>query len=115
MFIKLRTVIFRITYLRKAKNWPLNITGMQPYFDEPFYAGFNVNGLELGFDPDIENVKPGNNSSAYLAVDNIEKAVDKCIAGGAFLETPVQNVGDTTYMAVIKDRFSNSTGLITRP
>ncbi|MDP3909203.1 MAG: hypothetical protein Q8Q14_02335 [Gemmatimonadales bacterium] len=32
---------------------------MQPYFDEPFYVGFNVGGYELGLNPDIQGVPPG--------------------------------------------------------
>ncbi len=113
MFNKLRTVIYSVNDLQKAKEWYINITGIQPYFDEPFYVGFDINGFELGLDPDNGNVQQGNNSTAYWAVDNIDDAVEKCIANGAVLINPVQNVGGTIYVAIIKDPFGNCVGLIT--
>ncbi|HRI19569.1 MAG TPA: VOC family protein [Panacibacter sp.] len=113
MFKALRTVIYRVNHLQKAKEWYINITGIQPYFDEPFYVGFNINGFEPGLDPDSSNVQQGNNSIAYRAVDNIEQAVEKCVSDGAVIESPVQNAGGAIYVAVIKDPFGNSVGLIT--
>jgi len=53
MFKKLRTLIYHVDNLEKAKEWYKKITGINPYFDEPFYVGFNINGCELGLDPDL--------------------------------------------------------------
>ena len=113
MFTKLRTVIYKVNNLKKAKEWYINITGIQPYFDEPFYVGFDINGFELGLDPDINKVEPGHSSTAYWAVDDIDAAVEKCIANGAALVSAVQNVGGAIYVATIKDPFGNNVGLIT--
>lgn len=113
MFNKLRTVIYRVKDLEKAKEWYKSITGIDPYFDEPFYVGFDINGYELGLDPDSGNVEQGNNAVAYWAVDDIDAAVEKCLSHGATVESAVQNVGGTIFVAVIKDPFGNSVGLIT--
>ncbi|MEP7317301.1 MAG: VOC family protein [Panacibacter sp.] len=113
MFNKLRTVIYHVKDLQKAKEWYRNITGIEPYFDEPFYTGFNINGYELGLDPDNNNVKEGNNTVAYWDVDDIDAAVEKCVSHGATVESAVQNVGGTIFVAIIKDPFGNSVGLIT--
>ena len=48
MFQKLRTVIYHSRDLQAAKEWYTRITGIAPYFDEPFYVGFDINGFELG-------------------------------------------------------------------
>jgi len=72
MFNKLRTVIYHVDDLEEAKKWYKKITGVEPYFDEPFYVGFDINGFELGLDPDMGGVEPGTQSTAYWAVDNIE-------------------------------------------
>ena len=48
----LRTALYRVTDLDKAKEWYRAVLGIDPYFDEPFYVGFNVGGFELGLDPD---------------------------------------------------------------
>ena len=47
MFNKLRTVIYHVDDLEEAKKWYKEITGVEPYFDEPFYVGFDINGFEL--------------------------------------------------------------------
>ena len=58
MFKKLRTVIYHVDDLQKAKEWYTKITGVSPYFDESFYTGFNISGCELGLDPDLTGI-PG--------------------------------------------------------
>lgn len=50
----LRTVIYKVPDLARAKTWYGSTFGIAPYFDEPFYVGFNVGGFELGLDL-IEN------------------------------------------------------------
>jgi extradiol dioxygenase family protein len=65
MFKKLRTVIYHVTDLPKAKEWYIKVTGIQPYFDESFYIGFDINGFELGLDPDTSAVVAGNQTTSY--------------------------------------------------
>ena len=43
---------------RKQKNGTCKLTGVQPYFDEAFYVGFDFNGCELGLHPQDETVTP---------------------------------------------------------
>ena len=52
MILGLRTVIYPVPDLPKGKEWYSRVLGLQPYFDEPFYVGFNVGGFELGLIPD---------------------------------------------------------------
>ena len=113
MLQKLRTVIYHVHDLAKAKEWYTQLTGSNPYFDEVFYVGFDINGCELGLDPDMSGVKEGNHSVAYWSVEDIDAAVKKATELGAALITPVANVGGTIYTAVIQDPFGNSIGFIT--
>lgn len=112
MFKKLRTVIYHVDDIEAAKKWYINITGKQPYFEEPFYIGFDINGSELGLDPDSDGVKKGNQSVAYWAVDDIETVVEKLIAAGAKIISPITNVGGEIEVAVVEDPFGNAIGLI---
>jgi hypothetical protein len=48
MFLGLRTATYRIDGIEKGKAWYSRVLGLEPYFDEPFYVGFNVAGCELG-------------------------------------------------------------------
>ncbi|MEI6411000.1 MAG: VOC family protein, partial [Bacteroidota bacterium] len=51
-FLGLRTVIYRVDDLTKATEWYSKAIGYGPYFNEPFYVGFNVAGYELGLQPE---------------------------------------------------------------
>lgn len=51
MILGLRTVIYPVTDLGKARAWYSTVLEAKPYFDEPFYVGYNVGGFELGLDP----------------------------------------------------------------
>ena len=113
MFNKLRTVIYHVNDLQNAKAWYTQLTGIKPYFEEVFYVGFNINGCELGLDPDATKIIQGNNAVAYWSVDNIRVAVEKAESIGASVVSGIQNVGGTIEVAIIKDPFGNHVGLIT--
>jgi len=54
MLLGLRTVVYPVTDLDAAKAWYASLVGHAPYFDQPFYVGFEVGGFELGLMPDGE-------------------------------------------------------------
>lgn len=113
MLQRLRSSICHANDLQKAKEWYIAFTGVQPYFDEPFYVGFEINGFELGIDPDMKGVENGNHSVAYWLVEDIRSAVQKATALKAAIVTPVTNVGGSTEIAVVEDPFGNHIGFIT--
>src|SRR5262245_15778744 len=111
----LGTVIYRVTDLERAKRWYALAFGEQPYFDQPFYAGFNIGGYELGLDPNPEG-KPGPGGSvAYWRVDEIDAAVRHFAFAGASIVEPVLDVGDGIKVASVSDPFGNVIGLIENP
>ena len=112
MLQKLRTIIYHSSDLQAAKAWYTRITGIEPYFDEPFYVGFDINGFELGIDPDTSNAGEGNHTVAYWSVEGITDGVDKMIAAGASLVQAVTNVGGPIHVAIVEDPFGNHVGLI---
>lgn len=112
MFRKLRTVIYHVNDLDRAKEWYAKATGIQPYFDQPFYVGFDINGYELGLDPDISRMVPGNQTISYWDVENLESAVKKISGLGAKIVLDKTNVGGPIFIAIIEDPFGNQLGLI---
>jgi predicted enzyme related to lactoylglutathione lyase len=112
MFKKLRTVIYHVDDLQKAKAWYASITGVKPYFDEVFYVGFDINGFELGLDPDFENVERGSQSVAYWKVDDIKATVKKFTIAGAVITDKIKEVGAGIQVAVVTDPWGNAIGLI---
>ena len=86
----LGTVIYYVSDLNRAKAWYANAFGQQPYFDEPFYVGFNIAGYELGLNPDHSVARPGPGGSvAYWRVADIERAVEHFQKAGAQLRAPI--------------------------
>lgn len=112
MFRKLRTVIYHVNNIQKAKEWYQKITGITPYFDESFYVGFNIYGCELGLDPDLRNISNGEHSVAYWSVDNIKDALNNLTAHDVEIINTIREVGDGIFVAVVKDPFGNHIGLI---
>ena len=97
MLQKLRTIIYHVNDLQKAKEFYIRLTGVKPYFEEPFYVGFDIAGSELGLDPDMTSVKDGNHTVAYWAVEDIDAAVKKAVDLNAQLIAPPTNVGGATF------------------
>ena len=112
MFKKLRTVIYYVPDLQKAKAWYSNLTGVQPYFDEPFYVGFDFNGCELGLHPQDETVTIGNQTVSHWAVDEIENCVKKLVEDGATVLYDTSDVGGGIKVATVIDPWGNAVGLI---
>lgn len=112
MFLKLRTVVYHVPDLEKAKAWYTAVTGIPPYFDEPFYVGFDINGCELGLDPDMTGVTPGNTSFSYWAVEGIAGRIKTLEAAGATMVQPLTEVGGGIQVAALNDPWGNTIGLI---
>lgn len=112
MFTKLRTVIYHVPDITAAKEWYIKATGIQPYFDEPFYVGFDINGYELGLDPHTTNAVAGNQVVAYWAVDDTAAAAEKLAAMGGKITQPKTNVGGEIHVSIVEDPFGNHIGLI---
>ena len=112
MLKKLRTVIYHVNDLAAAKEWYIKATGVQPYFDEPFYVGFDINGCEMGLDPTMDGVEKGNHTESYWAVESVQEAKTKFLSLGATLIQDVTNVGGSIHVCIVADPFGNHIGLI---
>ena len=115
MFQGLRTVIYHVDNLEKAKAWYSEVLGIKPYFDQPFYVGFNVGGYELGLDPDMAGVSKGNNAVAYWGVKDAAVAYERMIELGASKHSDVTDVGGGIWVATVTDPFGNVFGIIENP
>ena len=115
-FLGLRTAIYHVPDLEKAKRWYSDVLGIPPYFDQPFYVGFNIGGYELGLDPDASSVGTGAGGVvAYWGVANAAEAFARLTSLGAKERTPVQDVGEGIRVATVFDPFGNVFGIIENP
>ena len=115
MFQGLRTLIYRVDDLDKAKKWYTEVLGVKPYFDEPFYVGFNVGGFELGLDPDMKGVTKGSNILAYWGVKDIDISYKRILELGAQQLSELQDVGGGIRLGTVTDPFGNVVGIIENP
>ena len=109
----LRTVIYRVPDLNAAKKWYAQAFGKEPYFDEPFYVGFNIGGYELGLQPD--EATTGSNILTYWGVEDMDTEYKKFLNLGASVHEAPENVGGELIVATVKDPWGNIIGLIFNP
>lgn len=110
----LRTVGYKVPDIAKAKEWYASILGVEPYFDQPFYVGFNVAGYELGLQPGDNNPKTAN-EVVYWGVDDVQAAYDHLLARGATPHGKPTDVGDNIIVASVLDPWGNAFGIIYNP
>lgn len=112
-FLGLRTVKYTARDLGAARDWYARVLGIAPYFDEPFYVGFNVGGYELGIVPDdsAAPVRP-EAGVAYWGVPSADSAHARLLELGAVGVEPVEDVGDGIRVATVRDPFGNLLGVI---
>ena len=108
----LRTAIYPSPDLDAAKAWWSGLLGIEPYFDQPFYVGFEVAGYELGLLPDAD---PADGALVYWGVDDVEEAVAEAIEAGASIHVPPSEVGDGIVTATVRSPDGAIVGLIYNP
>lgn len=109
----LRTAIYPTNDLAAAKQWYAQVLDLQPYFDEPFYVGFNVGGFELGLVPDGQSGVAG--PQPLWGVADASQAFARLIELGANALDPVTDVGGGIKVGAVTDPFGNRLGIIENP
>jgi len=109
----LRTVCYKVGDMSKAREWYSRVFQTEPYFDEPFYIGFNIAGYELGLQPD--EATTGDNVVTYWGVENIDDEYNRFLSLGATEHEAPQNVGGEIMVASVQDPWGNIIGLIYNP
>lgn len=109
----LRTSIYPVTDLTQAKTFYAHLFEQTPYFDEPFYVGFNIAGYELGLIPDGN--PGGSGVVAYWAVDDIQAAWTRSLELGAVAISEPKDVGQGIWVAIVADPDGNAIGWIVNP
>ncbi len=108
----LRTVIYPAPDLAASKEWFSELLGVDPYFDQPFYVGFEVAGYELGLDPEGD---PAHGPVTYWGVADADVALAALHAAGAEPQTPVRDVGEGIRLATIREPAGSIIGVIENP
>jgi predicted enzyme related to lactoylglutathione lyase len=111
----LYTAIYQVEDLDQSKRWYSRMLGIAPYFDEPFYVGFNVAGYELGLIPVADTERKEKGCVAFWGVKDINATCATLAAKGIQLFEPVKDVGGDIKVASFLDESANIVGLIENP
>jgi predicted enzyme related to lactoylglutathione lyase len=112
----LYTALYRVPDLAAGKSWYAKAFGVDPYFDEPFYVGFDIGGCELGLLPDEGQATSGDAGVvAYWGVENADHALAHLLSVDAVPHSPVEDVGGGIRVGSVKDPFGNIVGIIENP
>lgn len=116
MFLGLRTATYHVGDITRAKDWYTDVLGVRPYFDEPFYVGFDVGGYELGLLPeDAEVPRVPTGAIAYWGVDDADAAHERLLGLGATENGGIRDVGGDIRIGTVLDPFGNAFGVVDNP
>jgi predicted enzyme related to lactoylglutathione lyase len=102
-----RTIIYPVKDLARAKALFRTLLGIEPYTDQPYYVGFRVGDQEIVLDPNGHEY----GMTAYYDVDDIEQSLQSLVDSGAHVQHQVRNVGGGRLIAVVEDDTGNMIGL----
>jgi len=104
----IKTIIYPVKDLAKAKALYGALLGVPPTSDAPYYVGFTVAGQEIGLDPQGHT----EGMTAYWHVDDIEGSMQALLDAGAETRQAVRDVGGGRLIASVKDADGNIIGLL---
>jgi predicted enzyme related to lactoylglutathione lyase len=106
-----KTIIYPVTDLAKAKALYGALVGVPPVMDQPYYVGFDVGGQDIGLDPHGHS-QGITGPLAYWHVDDIQQSLQALLAAGAQPQQDVKDVGGGKLIAAVKDADGNVIGLL---
>ncbi|NNN02038.1 MAG: VOC family protein [Acidimicrobiaceae bacterium] len=109
----LRTVIYSVTDVQSSRDWWKDFLGISPYFDEPFYIGFEVGGFELGLMPSETPTSEG--ALTYWGVDDVASTVEEACRNGAWVHVEPSDVGGGIVTATVRLPDQAIVGFIYNP
>jgi predicted enzyme related to lactoylglutathione lyase len=104
----IKTVVYPVQDISRAKALFRELLGKEPYADDPYYVGFKVGKMDIGLDPNGH--KEG--VTAYYEVDNIEASLKSLREAGAQQVQEIKDVGGGRLIASVKDTDGNIIGLL---
>jgi predicted enzyme related to lactoylglutathione lyase len=104
----IRTVIYPVKDIAKAKTLFSKLLGIQPYADQPYYVGFKVGDQDIGLDPNGHK----DGMTAYYHVDDIRSSLQLLLDSGAQTLQEIKDVGGGRLIASVRDADGNIIGLL---
>jgi predicted enzyme related to lactoylglutathione lyase len=106
-----RTIIYPVRDLAKAKSLYSLLAGVRPDMDKPYYVGLDVEGQDVGLDPNGHS-QGMTGPVCYWHVDDIKETLKALLDAGAEAKQEVKDVGGGKLIASVTDADGNVIGLI---
>ncbi len=103
-----KTIIYPVKDMARAKAQFRTLLGVEPYGDQPYYIGFKVGDQDIGLVPNSPEV----GMAAFYHVDDIKQSLQALVDAGAQTLREVTNVGGGRLVASVKDADGNIIGLV---
>jgi len=107
-----RTIIYPVREIARAKTLFSKLLGVEPHADQPYYVGFRVGDQEIGVVP---NALAKTGMTAYYHVDNIKQSLQSLVDAGAQIQQEIKDVGGGKLISTVRDADGNLIGLIQPP
>jgi predicted enzyme related to lactoylglutathione lyase len=106
----LGALVFPTSDPAKTKELLSLVLGGKPDFDDAYYVGWQVAGLNIGLDPNGRN-RGMKGATPFFEVDDIRETVAALKAAGATIEEDVRRVDGGMLVAILSDPEGNMIGL----
>jgi predicted enzyme related to lactoylglutathione lyase len=111
---QMKTIIYPAKDIARAKQLFGALLGVKPQVDQPYYVGFDVDGLQVGLDPN-GHAQGMTCGVCYWNVSDMKKSVKQLVDAGAKVQQDAKDVGGGKLVATLKDADGNMIGLIQDP
>ena len=104
----IKTIIYPVRDINKAKTLFSKLLEVEPYADQPYYVGFKIGDQDIGLVPN----SPEGGMTAFYHVGDIKNSLQILVDAGAEIIQDIKNVGGGRLIASAKDEDGNIIGLI---
>ncbi len=114
MSMGMKTTIYPVKDIEKAKTLFSSLLGVEPDMDKPYYVNFNVGGLDVGLHPNGHSLGM-TGPVCYWNVADIRSSLEQLVSAGARPVQEPKDVGGGKLVATVRDADDNVIGLIQNP
>ena len=106
-----KTIIYPVRDLARAKTLYSALLGTVPVVDAPYYVGFAVAGQDIGLDPN-GHAQGMTGPVGYWHVEDMTASLQALLDSGAEMRQEVKDVGGGKLIASVTDVDGNVIGLL---
>jgi predicted enzyme related to lactoylglutathione lyase len=110
--IGVRTILYPVRDLAKAKALFTRLAGREPVADSPYYVGYDIDGQQIGLVPNGRDSQNMTGTTAFWHVDDIGASVKAVLDAGGTMQQEINDVGNGRRVAAVVDAEGNVLGFV---